>query len=174
MPNSTPGSASAKLTPVAMRSPSMPSRSDVAAQRPRTQPRLRVRNRCDRLALAGYDDWRLRRASSSYRSSILAGPSRRSIRSFSQTPSVGSGRRPSRQATRTRPGMCILFGYPKTDLVSKQFRGGVFVPPSCPHRRCALRHPVGDCADVGTGLLWQRSAPDGTFTFDDARTYCSQ
>jgi hypothetical protein len=28
--------------------------------------------------------------------------------------------------------------------------------------------------DVGTGLLWQRSAPDGTFNFDDARTYCSQ
>ena len=136
-----------------------------------------AKQECDRLALAGYDDWRL--PSRIELVSILhLGRIQPAIDPvvFPRTPNDWFWTS-SVAASDANAAWYVYFyfGYPKTDLVSNQFSWRCV--------RTATSHPAPSAhydlqsetvRDVGTGLLWQRSTPDRTFTFDDARTYCSQ
>ena len=136
-----------------------------------------AKQECDRLALAGYDDWRL--PSRIELVSILdLGRTEPAIDPvvFPQTPSdwfwtssVAAG---DEQAAWY---VYFYFGYPKTDLRSSLFSWRCVrtadVHPAPPAHYDTQSETV---RDLGTGLLWQRSAPEGTFNFEDARTYCGQ
>jgi hypothetical protein len=135
-----------------------------------------AKQECDRLVLAGYDDWRL--------------PSRIELVSildlarvqpaidpvvFPQTPNdwfwTASAAAGDAQSAWY---VYFYFGYPKTDLVSNQFSwrcvrtAEVHAPPSS---RYDIQTET--VCDLGTGLVWQRSTPDRTFGLDDARAYCT-
>jgi hypothetical protein len=132
---------------------------------------------CDQLALAGYDDWRLP-ARIELVSILDLGRIEPAIDPvvFPETPSdwfwtssvaAGDG----------QSGWYVYFyfGYPKTDLLSNSFSWRC-VRTAAIHPGPLARYDIqaGTVRDLGTGLLWQRSAPNRTFTFDDARTYCTE
>jgi len=136
-----------------------------------------AKHECDRLTLAGHADWRL--------------PSRIELVSildlarvqpavdpvvFPQTPNdwfwTSSAAAGDLQSAWY---VYFYFGYPKTDLASNQFSWRC-VRTADAHAPPSPRYDVQQetVRDVGTGLVWQRSVPDRTFAFDEARAYCSQ
>jgi len=136
-----------------------------------------AKQECERLALAGYDDWRL--PSRIELVSILhLGRVQPAIDPvvFPQTPSdwfwTSSGAAGDVQAAWY---IYFYFGYPKTDLTSNQFSwrcvrtAQLHAPPSAHYDI-----QPDTVRDVGTGLVWQRSVPDRTFDLEGARTSCSQ
>ena len=136
-----------------------------------------AKQECDRLTLAGYDDWRL--PSRIELVSILhLGRVQPAIDPvvFPDTPSdwfwTSSVAAADGQAAWY---VYFYFGYPKTDLVSNQFSWRC-VRAAAPHPPPSVHYDVQQetVRDLGTGLVWQRSVPDQTFDFDQARGYCSQ
>ena len=136
-----------------------------------------AKQECDRLALAGYDDWRL--PSRIELVSILdlsrVEPAIDPI-AFPQTPSDWFWTS-SRAASDAQAAWYVYFyfGYPKTDLVTSQFSWRC-VRTAAAHVAPSPRYDVQPetVRDLGTALVWQRSPPDRIFTFDEARGYCSQ
>jgi hypothetical protein len=180
MPNSTPGLPHFQSFDV--------SRDDLAADRvtglmwqrnivPTPTSFAGAKQECDRLALGGFTDWRL--------------PSRIELVSilnlgrvepaidpvvFPQTPNdwfwTSSVAADDAEAAWY---VYFYFGYPKTDLISNQFswrcvRGSPVHP--APLQRYDIQQET--VRDLGTGLLWQRAAPDRSFTFEEARSYCAE
>ena len=136
-----------------------------------------AKQECDRLALAGYDDWRL--PSRIELVSILhLGRIQPAIDPvvFPQTPSdwfwTASGAAADAQSAWY---VYFYFGYPKTDLVSNQFSWRC-VRTAEVHAAPSARYDIQQdtVRDLGTGLIWQRTVPDRTFAFDEAGAYCGQ
>lgn len=136
-----------------------------------------AREDCESLTLAGYDDWRL--------------PSRIELVSIlnlgriqpAVDPIVFPGT-PNDWFWTSSPAagddgsawyVYFYFGYPNTELASNPFSWRC-VRTAVPHRVPSPRYDIQQdtVRDVATGLVWQRSVPDGTFTWDGAGTYCAQ
>ena len=131
---------------------------------------------CDRLALAGYDDWRL--PSRIELVSILdvtrVEPAI-DVTAFPQTPNdwfwTSSIAAEDPQAAWY---VYFYFGYPKTDIATNQFSSRC-VRTAVPHPAPAKRYDTqtDTVRDIGTGLTWQRAVPAETFVLDAARAYCA-
>lgn len=138
-----------------------------------------ARKHCDRLMLAGYDDWRLP-SRIELVSLVDLSRSQPSINPavFPKTPSdwFWTSSVASDSATAAWY-VYFYFGYPKTDEMSNRFgvrcvrTGGPRGTPPSTEGRYDIQADV--VRDLGTGLTWQRGVPAKTFGFDGARSYCS-
>ena len=132
---------------------------------------------CDRLKLAGHDDWRLpsRIELVSILDTIRTQPSI----DFEAFPGTASDWFWTSSLAADNPKSAwyvyFYFGYPKTDDMSNQFSVRC-VRPTRPRPALPVRYEVQAQAvrDVATGLLWQRTAPAKTFQFAEARAYCDR
>lgn len=132
---------------------------------------------CAELSLGGYEDWRL--------------PSRIeliSILDVTRTePAINVAAFPgtpndwfwtsSLSASDPQAAWYVYFyfGYPKTDLSTNQFSVRcVRAPKAVPTAAAHYEIQQETVKDLGTGLVWQRAVPGGSFTFDAARAYCSE
>jgi hypothetical protein len=132
---------------------------------------------CDALVLGGYDDWRL--------------PSRIELVSildlariqpaidpivFPSTPNDWFWTSSPAAADADKAWyVYFYFGYPNTELASNAFSWRC-VRTAEPRPVPAARYDIQPetVRDLGTGLVWQRSVPDGTVTLDEARSTCDQ
>jgi hypothetical protein len=131
---------------------------------------------CDRLALAGYEDWRL--PSRIELVSILdvtrVEPAI-DVTAFPQTPNdwfwTSSIAADDPQAAWY---VYFYFGYPKTDIATNQFSSRC-VRTAVPHPAPVKRYDTqtDTVRDIGTGLTWQRVVPAKTLVLDAARAYCA-
>jgi hypothetical protein len=130
---------------------------------------------CDRLRLAGHDDWRL--------------PSRIELVSILDTtriqPSIDAQAFPgtpsdwfwTSSVAASDPNavwyVYFYFGYPRTDDKSNHFSVRC-VRPTKRTTALPVRYEVQaqQVRDVATGLRWQRLPPSKTFAFEGARSYC--
>jgi hypothetical protein len=132
---------------------------------------------CDRLRVAGHDDWRL--PSRIELASILDTTRIQPSIDFEAFPGTASDWFWTSSLAADNPSSAwyvyFYFGYPKTDDMSNQFSVRC-VRPTRPRVALPARYDVQARAvrDVATGLLWQRAAPAKTFQLPAARSYCDR
>ena len=130
---------------------------------------------CDRLTLAGHDDWRLpsRIELVSLLDTTRTQPSI-DVEAFPRTPSDWFW---TSSLAADDPNAAwyvyFYFGYPKTDDMTNRFSVRC-VRPTKPKPASSARYEVRaqQVRDVATGLLWQRIAPSKAFQFEAALAYC--
>ncbi|HEY3594272.1 MAG TPA: DUF1566 domain-containing protein [Polyangiaceae bacterium] len=139
-------------------------------------PLVDAEQRCAHLAVSGHQDWRLpsRIELVSILNLARTQPAI-DVNAFPQTPSdwfwtssmaAGNGQ--------SAWYVYFYFGYPKTDLTTNQFSSRcVRTAESRPAATPRYDIQSDTVRDVGTGLVWQRSVPNRTFSSSDARAYCA-
>jgi Protein of unknown function (DUF1566) len=138
---------------------------------------VQAQRQCDKLSLAGYDDWRL--------------PSRIELVSILDTrrtqPSIDVDVFPetasdwfwtsSLSADNPRAVWYVYFylGYPKTDDITNQFSVRC-VRETASRRPPAIHYDIeaDTVRDRATGLTWQRAVPADAFAYGGAAAYCGQ